>query len=151
MDGSSYRLIGFPFLHGNPDGDYSFVVFVREDGTITNSYGAHKLSNNSYEKSPVTLGVSNPSAKFEMVKEDKIQVSKGYENYELIYTGRSANGIGLTYREFSADGLARVAFFQSLAYDADAKLITFKKFRIAINQATSSEIKFTVLEDGYNK
>ena len=47
-------------------------------------------------------------------------------NYELLYTGVSATGLNLTYREFSPEGLARVAFFQNLTYEAAAKSIAFE-------------------------
>jgi hypothetical protein len=80
-----------------------------------------------------------------------VKTTKGYENYELLYTGVSATGINLTYREFSPDGLARVAFFQNLTYEATAKSIAFKKFRIAVEAATSESITFTVLADGHRE
>jgi hypothetical protein len=80
-----------------------------------------------------------------------VKTTKGYENYELLYTGVSATGINLTYREFSPDGLARVAFFQNLTYEATAKSIAFKKFKIAVEAATSESITFTVLADGHRE
>ena len=61
----------------------------------------------------------------------------GFINYELLYTGSNASGINLTYREFSPEGLARVAFFQNLTYPADARSITFKQLRIRVERASA--------------
>jgi hypothetical protein len=92
--------------------------------------------------------ISDPSVRIVRESAPVVKTTKGYENYELLYTGVSATGINLTYREFSPDGLARVAFFQNLTYEATAKSIAFKKFRIAVEAATSESITFTVLSDG---
>jgi hypothetical protein len=78
-----------------------------------------------------------------------ITTTKGYENFELLYTGINSNALNLTYREFSPDGFARVAFFQNVTYDAGTKSITFKKFKIAVDHASSDSITFTVISDGF--
>ena len=95
-----------------------------------------------------TFTISDPSVRLTRETNTNIQISKGYENYELLYTGISSNALNLTYREFSPEGLARVAFFQSLTYEAAAKSITFKKYRIHVDKASSESISFTVLADG---
>lgn len=95
-----------------------------------------------------TMAITPPGAKLLREKSTTVKATKGYENFELLYTGANANGLNLTYREFSPDGLARVAFFQNLTYPIDAKSITFKKYRIAVASATAENITFTVLADG---
>jgi hypothetical protein len=134
------------------------AVLINADGTLHNRIAASTLRvgtlgslNRGDELIPVayTLTISDPSVRLIREKVETIKITKGYENYELLYTGISAAGINLTYREFSPDGLARVAFFQNLTYEANAKNITFKKFRISIESATSESITFTVLSDGY--
>lgn len=44
--------------------------------------------------------------------------------------------------------MARTAFYQNLTYDAKSQYIRFKQFKIQIHNATSEEIRFTVIEDG---
>ena len=135
------------------------AVLINADGTLHNRtagsslrIGAFGSLNRGDELIPVayTLTISDPSVRLIREKVETIKIAKGYENYELLYTGVSATGLNLTYREFSPDGLARVAFFQNLTYEAGAKSITFKKFRIAVEKATSESITFKVLADGYD-
>ncbi len=135
------------------------AVLINADGTLHNRIansslraGAFGSLNRGDELIAVvyTLTISDPSVRLIREKTESIKIAKGYENYELLYTGISATGLNLTYREFSPDGLARVAFFQNLTYEAGAKSITFKKFRIAVEKATSEAITFTVLSDGYD-
>ncbi|NDD22858.1 MAG: hypothetical protein EB098_01910 [Betaproteobacteria bacterium] len=95
-----------------------------------------------------TMSISDPTVI--VSKETIMQVDsrKGYENFELLYTGLSSGAINITYREFSPDGLARVAFFQNLTYPVSSKTISFKKFKIEVESVSSENIKFKVLEDG---
>jgi hypothetical protein len=123
-------------------------VLVRPDGKLHNRMVA-ETSPSQYVQIIYTMTISNPSVKLHRENIEKIKTTNGYENYEILYTGKSSSGMNLTYREFSPEGVARVAFFQNLVYEADAKIISFKKFRIAIDKATSNEIVFTVLDDGY--
>jgi hypothetical protein len=94
------------------------------------------------------LKVSDPSVQLSHEREYKINTKNGYENYEIIYNGVNASGLNLTYREFSPDGLARVAFFQNLTYEKSAKIITFKRYKIEIESASSESIVYSVLNDG---
>jgi hypothetical protein len=95
----------------------------------------------------------NPStAKMKrMMGEERIEASKPYTNYEIIYNGTDKASLLFTYREFSPEGLARPAFYQNLTYDAKAPIIRFKKFRIEIHSASNEGIVYTVLEDDSGK
>ena len=129
------------------------AVLINADGTLHNRIAASiRIGNRADELVAViyALTISDPSVRLIREKVETIKIAKGYENYELLYTGVSATGLNLTYREFSPDGLARVAFFQNLTYEAGAKSITFKKFRISVEKATSESITFTVISDGYD-
>lgn len=130
--------------------DMAFCVIVNPNGSLVNraalSFGANGRENVTLI--PGEAIISDPSVRIVRESAPVVKTTKGYENYELLYTGVSATGINLTYREFSPDGLARVAFFQNLTYKATAKSIAFKKFRIAVEAATSESITFTVLSDG---
>jgi len=62
-----------------------------------------------------------------------------------VYTGKGEDGLKLLYREFTPDDLARPAFYQELTYGSDAKVIRFRKLRIAVELADYEMIVYTVL------
>lgn len=127
---------------------HNMVIMVKPDGTIRDRFGVLYGVNNVVIPYG-TLVISSPKAIVTMEVDLHIDARKGYENYELLYTGVGTGNMNLTYREFSREGLARVAFFQNLTYPVSAKKITFKKYKIEVHSATSENITFTVLEDGY--
>lgn len=131
----------------NPS-DYQ-AVLVRADGTLLNRVVVGSPQLNGVVVVVYTMTISAPSARMVRETRQSVTSTKGYENFELLYTGTNSNGLNLTYREFSPEGLARVAFFQNLTYEAGAKSITFKKYRLAVDQASSESITFTVLADGH--
>ena len=95
-----------------------------------------------------TMEISDPSVVLVREQVETVKSAAGYTNFELIYTGIGRDTLNLTYREFSPEGLARVAFFQNLTYDASAEFITFKTLRIRILDADSERIRFVVVSDG---
>lgn len=94
-----------------------------------------------------TFNLAPNTAKMVQLFEEKISVAKGYENFEMLFNGLDKNTMTFTYREFSQDGLARVAFYQTLTYDAKATTIRFKKFKIDVFDANSEGITYAVVED----
>jgi len=122
------------------------MAMVKPDGTLRDRVGGN--SQGGVLDVIFTMAISDPSAKLTKELDVQVDAKKGYENYELLYTGITSSGINITYREFSAEGMARVAFFQNLSYPSNARLITFKKYRISIDQASAENIKFTVMDDG---
>jgi hypothetical protein len=68
--------------------------------------------------------------------------------FELIYAGKNDVSLNVTYREYTADLIARTAFFQNITYQADAKNIRFKDFVIQIHKASNEKITYTITEDG---
>lgn len=123
-------------------------LLIKSDGTIDQSRIWWQVPANGFLQSG---SISAPSVSFRMDKIETVLEQKGYENYEILYTGVNASGMNLTYREFSREGLARVAFFQNLTYELGVQNISFKKFRIAVESATSERIVFRVLDDGLTK
>jgi len=122
-------------------------IMVKPDGTIRDRVA---VSQNLKDLIMVvwTMSISDPTVLASKETIMKIDSRKGYENFELLYTGLSSGSINITYREFSPDGLARVAFFQNLTYPVASKTISFKKFKIEIESVSSDNIMFKVLEDG---
>lgn len=93
------------------------------------------------------LTLSEPNARMVRDVEVTIDQNAGYENFELLYTGTNSAGMNITYREFSPEGLARVAFYQNLTYSVNSETVTFKNYKISIHDANSESIRFTVIQD----
>jgi len=125
------------------------LLMISPSGGIRTTIAGQPYPNSSEIVKVVwTMSVSDPGAIVTREKSMKIDSRRGYENYELIYTGIGAGALNITYREFSPEGLARVAFFQNLTYPVGSSSISFKKYRIQILEATSERIRYIVLEDG---
>jgi hypothetical protein len=142
IEGVEYVVVG---TTDNPV-DYR-AVLVKPDGTLHNRIAVANPQLSGLMLVIYTLTISDPATKMVRETSENVKSSKGYENFEILYTGTNSNGLNLTYREFSPDGLARVAFFQNLTYEAGARIIAFKKYRIAVEHASSESITFTVLAD----
>jgi len=121
--------------------EFNYVILVAEDGVIHDEY----LRRGIGFRGPYP--VNPPTARMKRTVEERVEASKPYTNYEIIYNGSDKNSLLFTYREFSPEGLARTAFYQNLTYDAKATTIRFKQFRIQVHSASGEEIVFTVLED----
>lgn len=124
------------------------AALVRSDGSLHNRVVGMGPQLSGPVMVIYTMDPIAPEAKLIRERSRKVKTTKGFQNYELLYTGANANGINLTYREFSPEGLARVAFFQNLTYPSNAKSITFKQLRIAVDKASAEDITFTVVSDG---
>lgn len=144
VEGKDYAVVP---NSSNPSG-YS-AALVSPDGSIYNRVvGTNPNLRGDHVMVVYTMTIDPSDAKLVRQRSQTVNMTKGFINYEILYTGTSANAINLTYREFSPEGAARVAFFQNLTYPADAKSITFKQLRIAVDRATADGITFTVVADG---
>jgi hypothetical protein len=141
IDGTEYSVVA---LDNNLD---RLAVFVKQDGTLLNRAGRIMLDGNLI-LIVYSMTISDPTVRMVRDSQQNIKATEGYQNFELIYTGISASSLNLTYREFSPEGLARIAFFQNLTYAVGSKLITFKNFRLEVDSASSESITFTVVSDG---
>jgi hypothetical protein len=142
VDGSEYTVVA---TTNTPN--YA-AVLVRQDGTLLDREAIHNSQVGGLVLVVYRLTISDPSVRLIRDSQQNVKSTNGYENFELIYTGTNANSLNIAYREFSPDGLARAAFFQNLTYEAGSRFITFKNFRIAIENASSETITFTVVSDG---
>lgn len=91
---------------------------------------------------------SDPSARLDRVKNTALDTTKGYVNYELIYTGSAQGTIHLTYREFTPEDLAKTAFYQELSYNSSDPIIRFKGLTIRVIAADNTGITFRVEKAG---
>lgn len=155
--GKKYKFLGFltydGVRYGVADSESTHKVLIRPDGSLHNRVVApHQFEQSGqYIQVAYTMEISDPSTRIIRDAEARTNQKKGYENYEILYSGKSGNSMHLTYREYTPDGMARAAYQQPLIYEANAKSITFKKFQITVHSATSNDITFTVADDGYGR
>lgn len=142
VDGIQYLVV--PCTENNTGG---YAILVSSDGSILNRAAIVNPMTSQVRTASYEWKVTPQSAKVAISENERISTDKGYENYEIIYNGTDNKSLFFTYREFSPEGLARTAFYQNMTYDALAKSIKFKKFRIIVNKASSEEISYTVIED----
>jgi hypothetical protein len=140
LDGVSHFVVPDPLLKG-------LAAIVRPDGVI-NERAAGVIGNAVLGLSWIDSTVSPPDARMLQDIEDRVLKAKGYVNYELIYNGASDGTLHMTYREFRPEDIARTAYFQRVAYDANTEMVKFRKLKIQVHTATSDAIDFTVVEDG---
>ncbi len=140
--------VSFYLIKILPNNHDSFLLLISENGEVdgrslfrNHDLGIYQINRFKYKIDP-------PYAKFIMQDVTETDTTQGYENYELIYTGKDKEAIHITYREYSPEDLARTAFFQNLTYPSDAKVIRFKGFKIMVDEATSESITFKVVEEG---
>lgn len=73
---------------------------------------------------------------------------EGSFEFEILYAGRQDQTLRLTYREY-LDGLQRADYTQRLTYNlAESDTVTFRSLTMHVKEATNSEIRFEVVEDG---
>lgn len=143
VDGNEHTLVAL-----TSDTSQYNAVLIRPDGSLLNRIAAYSTQVGGVILVFWELSISDASARLVRESQKNVNSTRGYQNFELLYTGTNANALTLAYREFSPEGLARVAFFQNLTYEAGARMITFKNYRIAIESASAEAITFTVLADG---
>jgi hypothetical protein len=73
-----------------------------------------------------------------------IDASRGYTNFELLYSGVAGGAVRLTYREYASSDTARPASFQDLTYNLSDKSIRFKDVLLEVESADNQSIRFRV-------
>lgn len=145
-----YTISGIPYtvVAVNENPSIHHALLIAPDGSIHSKGLFTHPQVGGYIEMVISLTPSDPSVRLARETKESVTAKKGYENYEILYTGSTSNSMNFTYREFSPEGMARVAFFQNLTYEANAKSVAFKKYRIAIEKADSESITYKVLQDG---
>jgi len=134
------------------------IYFIEIPG-LMNTYGINEYGkwhgffagkNRLFETAAV---IKPQDTKFELVKETIYDLleGRGFMNYEILFTGTTADSMNFLYREYTAEDLARPAFHQNLTYPIDTEIIRFRQTRIKIHEVSSESIKYTVLEDGLSE
>ncbi|MGH7016567.1 MAG: hypothetical protein ACRED8_05720 [Caulobacteraceae bacterium] len=68
-------------------------------------------------------------------------------NFEIVFNGIDGEASHFQYREFSANDLARPAFYQELSYPLASKEIRFKKLVIDVVNINAEQITYRVVSD----
>lgn len=138
INGEKYHLVK---LRGSDDNDWNLLM--SQDGSFI-TFGLHSDGYNLIFF-PSKMSVLPENFKF-VVHTDIKEVPRG--TYELIFSGKNDVSLNTTYKEFTADNLARPAFFQNLTYQANANQFRFKEFVIQVHDVSNESITYSILEDG---
>ncbi len=146
MKGIPYRITGRTIINGTTFvvldlRYYGYELLVDGAGTI------YPRLMNGGKLLKATFLVEPPQVHFSYPIEESTEISKGYQNYEILYGGRDDRSLHFVYREYTRDDLARPAFYQNLVYQVDSGYIRFRGTRIRLHKASSERVVFTVLED----
>lgn len=72
---------------------------------------------------------------------------EGSFEFEILYSGKSEETVNMTYREY-VDGMQRADYSQDLSYNiAEQDTISFRSIKMHVKEATSSSIRYEVIED----
>jgi len=137
-NGKLYRIARFDGLDAFGD------MLLTDDGRLTGKFrgvlGAVQPMD-SHKVDP-------PDAVFKEVTKKTVVETRAFTNFELIYSGMSADSVSLLYREYTPDNLIRPAFSQTVTYERDSETIRFREVLIEVHQVDGASIHYSVLEDG---
>ena len=97
FDGVEYSVVP---VKNSPDVP---AALIKQDGTLLNRV-ARIMPNGEVVVVVYSMTVSDPTVRMVRDSEQHIATTKGYQNFELIYTGTTATSLNITYREFSPEG-----------------------------------------------
>ena len=105
-------------------------------------------SNNNFTVSRMKVETNPADAFFETVERTEVETSEPFENYDIIFTGRSGRVASFVYREYSPQDLAKTAFFQDLTYDlSDETTIRFRRLQMEILDLNNAGITLRMISD----
>ena len=144
VDGREYSVVELMVARG--------IVTLSSNALVDESGAPHqKLAIRKGDKTYLMKPLAKfdpPDLRFEYSKDDTIVDQKaGFTNFELIYTGTDGRSFSIAYREYTPDDLAKPAFSQALVYPAGSESIRFKSLQIAVHEASSEKLSYTVLAD----
>jgi hypothetical protein len=129
----------YDLIHLTPYNGGTLPFLVDSDGHIAKVMNNIEVGADDTKVLPADLRLSKTVKK-------SVDSTRGYTNFELIYTGASNNTVHISYREYSPEDLARTAFFQDLTYSADQSMINFREIGIQLINATNERILFKVVK-----
>lgn len=137
LDGQTYTVLEIPGIAN--------VLLIKADGSFHNVFFRTRPNLAIPVMGAFTATPSD--LKFISSEGQDILPGKGKLNYELIYGGTDSKMITITYREYTAEDLARSSFYQNLIFDSKQETIRFRNTVIKVHSATNEKIDFTVISD----
>lgn len=83
----------------------------------------------------------------EITRIHRVDSSKPFTWFEIVFTGTSRDTINLEYLEYAPDSVESPAVQESLTYPIDTEVIRYKSIRIKVHEVKGDSISYTVLED----
>lgn len=134
-------LVGCASTTVESQGYKSYVVGQTKTATIGDPFLVDQ--NGTISSVKHWVGIINSPDGWEVTK----VASQDFVKKELIYSGKSATTIEVSYREFRG-GFAAPAFSQNLKYDLnESKTIRFQRFVIEVISATNQTITYQIVGD----
>lgn len=113
------------------------MFFIDDSGHIARAGGGLGITTE-------VSGLDPPDFRAARGEKTSIDSGRGYTNFELLYSGRDANAVRLTYREYAPNDLAHPSRFQDLTFNLAEKSIRFKDVLLEIESADNQNIRFRV-------
>lgn len=134
-DGATYYL-------ARPQGVIGLLFLVNQNGKFegTAQNGAARMGK--------TYRIDPPDVTLQSTSADLVDSTRGFQNYELLYSGTSRDGIKFLYREYTQQDLARPAYSQELTYQKNTPTIRYRDTQIRIISADNEAIRYAVIADG---
>jgi hypothetical protein len=143
IKGVTYRIISI----GRTSNDLPVGMLATMDGKLTGQ-GVWRNGYGSWGTATIDFKIDRLDTQFTPVKSIEVDKSQQYENYEIVYTGKSGDNVTFVYREYTPEDLAKPAFYQNLTYNlAEGKVIQFRKLQMQVIEANNEQIKLKVLSD----
>jgi hypothetical protein len=136
--GQQYRLMKF--------GDGSHAVMFDTTGIVLNKI-FNALGTENATVMVYTFAVNPPGKHLELATQDRVDAHATNINYQIIFTGITGDTLRMSYREYSADDLARPAFSQELTYPLKSKQVRFRNLVIDVGEVSGDKIRYTVVSD----
>lgn len=117
---------------------------LNDDGSLQGSGIAlvsHFADPASYRPEPATV-------RFVGTTVTKVDTSKGWKNFELVYSGVTKDSITVLYREYTPEDMARAAYSQNLVYPKESTTIRYRDIAIAVIEASNERLRYVVKADG---
>jgi hypothetical protein len=133
------------------DNKYSYLLILNPNDNSINTDAIFLRDLITYDNQVSTFNI-NFSDNNIILKNEEIyelgDLTVGYINFELIFSGITKDTINVMYREYSSEDMARVAFYQNLVYNRTDDVIRFKNIVLKVHDVTNSQIVYSVLQDG---
>ncbi len=101
-----------------------------------------------FERMIMTYRLEPATTTFSISGDDIVDSTRGFINYELVYSGATKEEIKILYREYTQQDMARPAYSQELTYAKDSSLIRYKDLQVRIISAGNEAIRYVVTHDG---